>query len=92
MKIPLNFFQEKKQLINKFTSVAVSYEMYQRFEILMFIKEIKDTVFISLAPSLIVTDEEIERVLSSLDIIFSEGLAKCVNKFYKEMFKGFFIK
>ena len=72
MKIPLKFFQEKKQLINKITSIAVCYEMYERFDILIFLTEIrtgiyKDSVMLSISPSLITTNEEKDRVLYSLD-------------------------
>ena len=92
IKIPINFIQEKKQLINKITSIAVCYEMYERFDILIFIKEVKDSVMLSISPSFITTDKEIEKVLTSLDKIFSEGLTKCVSKFYKNMLKELFIK
>ena len=91
-KIPIKFIQDKNRLINKITSMAVSYEMYERFNILIFIKEVRDSVFFSLSPSFIVTDEEIERVLFSLDEILKNGLSKCVSNFYKNMIKEYFIK
>ena len=63
--------------------------MYERFNILIFIKEVRDSVFFSLSPSFIVTNDEIERVLFSLDEILKNGLSKCVSNFYKNMIKEY---
>ena len=79
--LPLKAIRDKRGFVNKITTAAVVDEMFAQHGILVAISENRDLVILSAAPSLIVTDAEIDRFLDSLGETLSRGLKSLSLRF-----------
>ncbi len=84
--IPGSFFKGESFLAKLVTSSVIS-ELYNSHNILTFFGSNVEVPLI-ISPSLIVTDEQIDYFLDSLDKTLSEGKLKLIMKFAKEKFMG----
>ena len=73
-KIPLQFINEKNFFLKKLTAVAVSCELYEKYNILTSINDSVNSNHLSVSPALIVDHKSVDYFFNSLDSVLKEGV------------------
>ncbi len=72
--LPSQKLKEKGVIISKLNIASISSKMYSDHKILSFISESKNSNFLYIAPSLIVSDSEIEYFFESLEKVINDNI------------------
>jgi len=81
--IPINAISDKTEFIEKLTVGSIINHLYSEHNILTTVKLNPGDPMLSISPSLITTDEDIEYFIDSLDKTLNLGLSQLIFKFVK---------
>ena len=73
-KIPIRFVKNRSYFLKKITATAISCELFKRFDILTSINDSANSNHLSISPSLILKDNELNYFFDSLEKVINENL------------------
>ena len=82
-KIPLKFISDKTEFIEKLTVASIINHLYSEHNILTTVKLNPGDPLLSISPSLVTSDEDLNYFIDSLDKTLALGLSNLIFKFVK---------
>ena len=73
-KIPVKLISDKAFFLKKLTATAISSELYENHNILVAVSDSANSNHLSVIPSLIINENEVDNFFNSLNMVLDKGI------------------